>query len=92
MVSQAALILRVITLWFLALSPFFRDGMDPFESRVPPDKFRVLHRRLHEIQFLKHPSPILKVFTLRLYFYYFFKDGMCPFKCILKVSYMCPSS
>ena len=30
MVSQAELILRVITLWFLVLSHFFRDGMGPF--------------------------------------------------------------
>ena len=31
MVSQAELILRVITLWFLVLSQFFRDGMGPFK-------------------------------------------------------------
>ena len=31
MVSQAALILRVITLWYLALSQFFRHGMGPFK-------------------------------------------------------------
>ena len=30
MVSQKELILRVITLWFLVLSQFFRDGMGPF--------------------------------------------------------------
>ena len=28
--SQAELILRVITVWFLVLSQFFRDGMGPF--------------------------------------------------------------
>ena len=32
MVSQAELILRVITLWFLVLSQFFRDGMGPLNS------------------------------------------------------------
>ena len=32
MVSQAELILRVITLWFLVLSQFFRDGMGPFNA------------------------------------------------------------
>ena len=32
MVSQAELILRVITLWFLVLSQFFRDGMGPFKG------------------------------------------------------------
>ena len=32
MVSQAALILRVITLWFLALSEFYRDSMDPYKK------------------------------------------------------------
>ena len=32
MVSQAELILRVITLWFLVLSHFFRDGMGPFNK------------------------------------------------------------
>ena len=31
MVSQAELILRVITVWFLVLSQFFRDGMGPFK-------------------------------------------------------------
>ena len=30
MVSQAELILRVITLWFLVLPQFFRDVMGPF--------------------------------------------------------------
>ena len=30
MVSQAELILKVITVWFLVLSEFFRDGMGPF--------------------------------------------------------------
>ena len=34
MVSQAELILRVITLWFLVLSQFFRDGMGPFKVLV----------------------------------------------------------
>ena len=34
MVSQAELILRVITLWFLVLSQFFRDGMGPFNGWV----------------------------------------------------------
>ena len=32
MVSQAELIPRVITLWFLVLSQFFRDGMGPFKD------------------------------------------------------------
>ena len=32
MVSQAELILRVITLWFLVLSQFFRHGMGPFNK------------------------------------------------------------
>ena len=32
MVSQAELILRVITLCFLVLSQFFRDGMGPFKK------------------------------------------------------------
>ena len=32
MVSQAELILRVITLWFLLLSQFFKDGMCPFND------------------------------------------------------------
>ena len=32
MVSQAELILRVITLWFLVLFQFFRDGMGPFKN------------------------------------------------------------
>ena len=32
MVSQAELILRVITLWFLVLSQFFRDRMGPFND------------------------------------------------------------
>ena len=31
MVLQAKLILRVITLWFLVLSQFFRDGIGPFK-------------------------------------------------------------
>ena len=31
MVPEAELILRVITLWFLVLSQFFRDGMGPFK-------------------------------------------------------------
>ena len=31
MVSQAELILKVITLWFLVLSQFFMDGMGPFK-------------------------------------------------------------
>ena len=31
MVSQAELILRVFTAWFLVLSHFFRDGMGPFK-------------------------------------------------------------
>ena len=34
MVSQAELILRVITLWFLVLSQFLRDGMGPFNTTV----------------------------------------------------------
>ena len=35
MVSQAELILRVITLWFLVLYQFFfRDGMGPFKLLV----------------------------------------------------------
>ena len=34
MVSQAELILRVITLWFLVLCQFFRDGMGPFNKKV----------------------------------------------------------
>ena len=34
MVSQAELILRVITLLFLVLSQFFRDGMGPFKYRL----------------------------------------------------------
>ena len=33
MVSQAEFILRVITLWFLVLSQFFRDGMGPFNNQ-----------------------------------------------------------
>ena len=32
MVSQAELILRVITLCFLVLSQLFRDGMGPFKT------------------------------------------------------------
>ena len=32
MVSQAELILRVITPWFLVLSQFFRDIMGPFKQ------------------------------------------------------------
>ena len=32
MVSQAESILRVITLWFLVLSQFFRDGMGPLKQ------------------------------------------------------------
>ena len=36
MVSQAELILRVITLWFLVLSQFFRDGMGPFKEAPLP--------------------------------------------------------
>ena len=32
MVAQAELILRVITLWFLVLSQFFRDGMGAFKN------------------------------------------------------------
>ena len=31
MVSQSELILRAISLWFLVLSQFFRDGMGPFK-------------------------------------------------------------
>ena len=31
MVSQAEIIQRVITLWFLVLSQVFRDGMGPFK-------------------------------------------------------------
>ena len=31
LVSQAELILRVVTLWFLVLSQCFRDGMGPFK-------------------------------------------------------------
>ena len=34
MVSQAELILRVITLWFLVLSNFFRDGMGPLKPSM----------------------------------------------------------
>ena len=34
MVSQAELILRVITLWFLVLSQFFRDSMGPFKQAL----------------------------------------------------------
>ena len=34
MVSQAELILRVITLWFLILSQFFKDGMGPFNRSI----------------------------------------------------------
>ena len=40
MVSQAELILKVITLWFLVLSQFFIDGMGPFkegEKKVEKD-------------------------------------------------------
>ena len=33
MVSQAELILRVITLWFLVLFQFFRDSMGPSKNR-----------------------------------------------------------
>ena len=32
MVSQAELVLKVINLWFLVLSHFFRDGMGPFKE------------------------------------------------------------
>ena len=35
MVLQAELNLRVITLWFLVLSQFFRDGMGPFKFYIP---------------------------------------------------------
>ena len=35
MVSQAELILMVITLWFLVSSQFFRDGMGPFNACSP---------------------------------------------------------
>ena len=34
--SQAELILRVITLWFLVLSQFFRDSIGPFNIRRKP--------------------------------------------------------
>ena len=33
-VSQAELILKVITLWFLVLSQFFRDSMGPFKVYI----------------------------------------------------------
>ena len=32
MVLKAELLLSVITLWFLVLSHFFRDGMGPFKA------------------------------------------------------------
>ena len=35
MASQAELILRVITFWFLVLSQFFREGMGPFNQHAP---------------------------------------------------------
>ena len=34
MVSPTEIILRDITLWFLAYINFFRDGMDPFKAVV----------------------------------------------------------
>ena len=37
MVSEAEFILRVITLWFLVLSQFFRDGISPFKRKVTGD-------------------------------------------------------
>ena len=36
MVSQAEMILRVITFWFLVLSQFFTDGMGLFKARYYP--------------------------------------------------------
>ena len=38
MVSQAELIPRVVTLWLLVLSQFFRDGMGPFNQNTSIEK------------------------------------------------------
>ena len=34
MISEAELILRVISLWFQVLSQFSRDGMGPFKFEI----------------------------------------------------------
>ena len=49
MVSQAELILRVITLWFLDLSQFFRGGMDLFNFYSCPYASILMYSALPEI-------------------------------------------
>ena len=51
MVQQAELILRVITVWFLVLSHFFRDGMGPFKASAGQED---IHRQEDVQRFEPH--------------------------------------
>ena len=57
MVSHAELILRVITLWFLVLSQFFRDGMGPFNIGKPlPCSLKVLYMPIKRGDFFHYAT------------------------------------
>ena len=51
MFSQAELILRVITLRFLVLSQFFRDGMGPFKLILKLNS-KFYENRLSKIEYI----------------------------------------
>ena len=63
MISQAELILGVITLWFLVLSQFFRDGMGPFnkclqQTETDGESFKLL-LLLNTTYIITTPLPTL---------------------------------
>ena len=61
MVSQAELILRVITLWFLVLPQFFTEGMGPFKKRncvTDLSTEAIMHRKLDKLK--RNKAPVVQ--------------------------------
>ena len=68
MVSQAELILRVITLWFLILSQFFRDGMGPFKTTCSYENTKLMvNAHFHDATTIKFGEKSMT--TLKTLFY-----------------------
>ena len=55
MASQAELILGVITLWFLVLSQFFRDGMGLFKQIGAQEPINTIYKTF------KHLNDLLNI-------------------------------
>ena len=61
MVSSVELFLRVITLWFLVLSDFFKDSMRPFN-----DTFAALCKRNFKIKMFSKPGSVVDTLSVLL--------------------------